>query len=1143
MISENSFKEAVDNALTSYLEESMSYLNNFDPDDSIDFDDLRALLRFSQTLERYLENVKAFEVNIPEIDLSTLVNSMEEKKNKEYQDALESIQDRYNVWVSQREEQYAATLEEIEAAKRRSITPLQEKHALVLQYKESFSELLHKYGITASDIELSPDITAKDFETLVDVSLEICKDIQVKRFDKWRWLLQFFDQDESDIIAYFAFLVYLIAGYILFPAITPILLVMTLIQTHRVHKQIDRLRVVESLMCDVDFDKFIDKQEFQIPELNQNDLDEWYSNAVSELESPDAEIQRIRELSQSESLAKYTESEADELSKKLVDLKYNLILRITEKKEEVNNRIDELTSQIHDLGDVMNKSYVMDTNFILGMNEGVQEKEDLGLQNINFRGEYESMISRIQLFLYNTIMNVRAGALEVHLFDPESLGKDLPMLYHSDLADISHTEYKGFDAVKTVISDILKNSLGKLDGKSITEFNRDAEEKGMINQPYHIFLLLSGLPDKLDEDSSFMKFLEYSCHNGVIIYTVLDNVLPFCREVKGTEFTEPWVTIPNTELSQKVRDKWIYDLQNNKPKALDFCTFMDKYLPKEKWWQGNTISGIEIHPGLVNGDPGRPEVYSFGDANVHMLTGGATGSGKSVLVDCILQYMLHQYPPSELEIRLIDMKAVEARKYTKDNICMIPHVKLISGTEDGEYCASVMEDLYQEMIRRCNKLCKDYGVSKVEDMRKKFDDPSRSDYNKEVHVPRIALIIDEFQVLFDSSRLPQRTIDKIIARIISMVKLARAAGIHLWFTSQEMTGTIPKNVLENFSLRSALRCSTNTSNQLIGNGAAGTIREKAGWLYTNDTTGEHESANKLWKVPYAPNEDIRKMMAELNEFQQNSNEIHHHARYYDEKESVPVEKILTSYELDVNLQKPEVMLFGEKTVFDSKSENPVNFVIKRDLKQNIYMVANGKEDYTDLVNSFIYCITNKKDRPSLLLNCQDRDILNFLELDKFQPEGWEDFLDPMTEAADILSLLEDIVESKDGIPVNELKPTYIMCIGWERLDGIGVNDSYKLTDRLINIIRKLNMLHIHLIMINRDNTIPKSVQALFAYKICAKVDEKTANAVVNENTPTKFPPPTEDNEARFAMLFYENEYTKFKIYAGTYKNKFEERSY
>lgn len=298
MISENSFKEAVDNALTSYLEESMSYLNNFDPDDSIDFDDLRALLRFSQTLEGYLENVKAFEVDIPEIDLSTLVTSMEEKKNKEYQDALESIQDRYNVSVSQREEQYAATVEEIEAAKRRSITPLQEKHALVLQYKESFSELLHKYGITASDIELSPDLTAKDFETLVDVSLEICKDIQVKRFDKWRWLLQFFDQDESDIIAYFAFLVYLIAGYILFPAITPILLIMTLIQTHRVHKQIDRLRVVESLMCDVDFDKFIDKQEFQIPELNQNDLDEWYSNAVSELESPDAEIQRIRELSQ-----------------------------------------------------------------------------------------------------------------------------------------------------------------------------------------------------------------------------------------------------------------------------------------------------------------------------------------------------------------------------------------------------------------------------------------------------------------------------------------------------------------------------------------------------------------------------------------------------------------------------------------------------------------------------------------------------------------------------------------------------------------------------------------------------------------------------------------------------------------------------
>ena len=73
MISENSFREAVDNALTSYLEESMSYLNNFDPDDFIDFDDLRTLLRFSQTLERYLENVKAFEVDIHVIYFRSLL--------------------------------------------------------------------------------------------------------------------------------------------------------------------------------------------------------------------------------------------------------------------------------------------------------------------------------------------------------------------------------------------------------------------------------------------------------------------------------------------------------------------------------------------------------------------------------------------------------------------------------------------------------------------------------------------------------------------------------------------------------------------------------------------------------------------------------------------------------------------------------------------------------------------------------------------------------------------------------------------------------------------------------------------------------------------------------------------------------------
>lgn len=1142
MISENLFKPVVDNALLNYLEQNRAYLNNFEPADSIDLDDLRAVLNYQKVLERYLESVRNFQVDIPEINTDSVVNDFAQKEYQTYQEAVNSITDRYNLMISQREMEHQQTVEDIEAAKRRSITPLQEKHSQVLQYKDKFSELLHKYGITAGDIELSSDISAKEFETLVDVALEICKDIDIKRFEKWKWLLQFFDQDESDIIAYFAFFVYLVIGYVLFPAIAPILMVMTLIQTHRVHKQIDRLRIVESLMCDVDFEKFINKEDFVTPDMEQEDLDEWYAEAQAELEPPDDKINEMKAKAEDPELLAYIEEKSGDLSKELIELKSQLIIRITEKKEEIESRILELESQIHELGDYMNKSIVLDTEFILGMNDGVQEKVDLGLKNLNFKGEYEQMISRIQLFLFNTIMNVRAGALDVHLYDPESLGKDLPMLYNTNLKKVTHTGYKSFDEVKTEISDILKESLGKLAGKSILEYNKEAEEKGMIQHQYHVFLLLSGLPDKLDEDSAFMKFLEYSCHNGVIIFTVFDKMLPFCEEINEYDYIEPWVTKPDPYLFQKIQDKWIYDLENNKPKALDFYPFMTKYTPPDTWWKGNSTKGVNIRPGLVNGDPGRPDIYTFGDANVHMLMAGATGAGKSVTIDCTLQYMLHEYPPSELQMYYIDMKVVEARKYTKNKICTLPHVKVISGTSDGQYCLSVMDALFEEMLYRCNVLCPKYGVSKVEDLRKKFDDPSRADYNPEVHVPRIVLLIDEFQVMFDSSRIPQKIIDKIIGRLTSMVKLARAAGIHLWFTSQEMSGTLPKNVLDNFSLRLALRCTKDVSTQIIGNDASGTIREKFGWCYTNDTAGQDKTANKMWKVPFAPNNDILKMIDELNDMQVKNNEIHFHSRFYDETEGVPVEKILDAYVGDENLHRQDVMVLGAKTIYDPKSANPVNFKLTRDDKENVYMVASGREDFTDLVNSFLFGMNNKKEKPTILINCQDRDTLNFLELAQYQPEGWESFLDPLTSNTDILDMLQQIVDSREGMDKDTLKPAYVLGVGWEKFEGIGVNENYKLTGRLVEIIRALNQVHIHLVIINKDNTLPKSIINLCNHKICAKVEEKVSTALIGETFPSKFPSPNQD-DARFAAYYFNGASQTFKVYAGTYKNKFEERSY
>lgn len=162
--------------------------------------------------------------------------------------------------------------------------------------------------------------------------------------------------------------------------------------------------------------------------------------------------------------------------------------------------------------------------------------------------------------------------------------------------------------------------------------------------------------------------------------------------------------------------------------------------------------------------------------------------------------MIHEYAPDELQLVYIDMKNAEVAKYTKDGYSLIPHAIIVAGTTDGEYCLSIFDWALDEMLRRMT-ICRKYGVQKVEDLRKKFDDSTREGYDIEVHIPRIVILIDEFQVMFDTSRIPSKIISKIDGRITSLVKLARAASMHLWFTSQEMSGTLSKNVLDNFSMR------------------------------------------------------------------------------------------------------------------------------------------------------------------------------------------------------------------------------------------------------------------------------------------------------------------------------------------------------
>ncbi len=165
----------------------------------------------------------------------------------------------------------------------------------------------------------------------------------------------------------------------------------------------------------------------------------------------------------------------------------------------------------------------------------------------------------------------------------------------------------------------------------------------------------------------------------------------------------------------------------------------------------------------------------------HLLVAGATGSGKSVCVNCIITSILMRTKPDEVKLVMVDPKKVELTMYNG-----IPHL-LAPVVTDPKKASVALKNIVAEMERRYdvfertkNKNIKGYN---------KFCE-TNPEYPK---MPYIVVIIDE---LADLMLVAAKEVEDSIMRITQM---ARAAGIHLIVATQRpstdvITGVVKANI-------------------------------------------------------------------------------------------------------------------------------------------------------------------------------------------------------------------------------------------------------------------------------------------------------------------------------------------------------------
>ncbi|PDX08564.1 ATP-binding protein [Helicobacter pylori] len=355
----------------------------------------------------------------------------------------------------------------------------------------------------------------------------------------------------------------------------------------------------------------------------------------------------------------------------------------------------------------------------------------------------------------------------------------------------------------------------------------------------------------------------------------------------------------------------------------------------EKFWTESSQFKVSVPVGW---DINHKEVcFEIGNAQNHTLICDHSGSGKSNFLHVLIQNLAFYYDPDEVQLFLLDYKeGVEFNAYVADT--PLEHARLVSVASSVPYGITFLKWLCDEMTKR-SELFKQF---KVKDL---------SDYRKHEKMPRLIVVIDEFQVLFsDKSK------GSVERSLNTLLKKGRSYGVHLVLATQTMRGgDINPSFKAQIANRIALPMDADDSAKILDDDAACELVRPEG-IFNNN--GGHQKYHTKMSIPKAPDDFkpfLTKIHAEFN--QRNLVPIEH--KIYNGETPLKMPNTLKANEMRLHLGK-KVDYEQKDLIVEFENNESHLLVVSQDLNARIALMKLLFQNIKSANKELVFCNKEKR---------------------------------------------------------------------------------------------------------------------------------------------------------------------------------------